>query len=54
MRLYSLAFGLLVAAIVTLALAVAGFLESTGLLFVSAGLSALAIAAAAASILMRR
>ncbi|HEX6400819.1 MAG TPA: hypothetical protein VF108_10190 [Actinomycetota bacterium] len=54
MKLYSLAFGLLVASIAALGLAVAGFLESTGLLFVSAGLSALAIAAAAASVLMRR
>lgn len=54
MKLYSLAFGLLVAAVVALGVAVVGFLESTGLLLVSAALSGLAIAAAAASVMVRR
>lgn len=52
--LYALAFGLLVVAIVVLGIALVGFLESTGLLLLSAGLSALAIAAAVGSLLMRR
>jgi hypothetical protein len=52
--LYALAFGLLVAAIVALGVAVAGFLESTGLLFLSAALSGLAIVAAAGSFVVRR
>jgi hypothetical protein len=52
--LYALAFGLLVAAIVALGVAVAGFLESTGLLFLSAALSGLAIVAAVGSIVVRR
>lgn len=54
MKLYSLAFGLLIGAVVTLGVAVAGFLESRALLLVSAVLSGLAIAAAAASIAVRR
>jgi hypothetical protein len=53
-RLYAVAFGLLVAAGVALGMAVAGFLESTGLLLLSAGLSGLAIGAAAASVVIRR
>jgi hypothetical protein len=53
-KLYSLAFGLLVAATVVLGVAVAGLLQSTWMLFLSAGLSGLAIAAAAASIVVRR
>jgi hypothetical protein len=53
-RLYAAAFALLVAAGVALGVAVAGFLESTGLLVVSAVLSGLAIAAAAASLVVRR
>jgi hypothetical protein len=52
--LYALAFGLLVAAIVALGVAVAGFLESTGLLLLSAVLSGLAIVAAVGSVLVRR
>jgi hypothetical protein len=53
-KLYALAFGLLVSAIVALGLAIAGLLQSSWLLFLSAGLSALAIAAAAASLVLRR
>jgi hypothetical protein len=53
-RLYALSFALLLAATITLVLAIAGLLQSTWLLFVSTGLSALAIAAAAASVVLRR
>ena len=52
--LYAIAFGLLVAAIVALGVAVVGFLASTGLLFLSAALSGLAIVAAVGSVLVRR
>jgi len=52
--LYAIAFGFLVAAIVTLGAAVVGFLESTGLLLASALLSGIAIAAALGSIVVRR
>jgi hypothetical protein len=52
--LYALAFGLLVAAIVALGVAVAGFLESTGLLYLSTALSGLAIVSAVGSVLIRR
>jgi hypothetical protein len=52
--LYALSFGLLVGAIGTLGVAVVGFLESTGFLFLSAALSGLAIAAALGSVLIRR
>jgi hypothetical protein len=52
--LYAVAFCLLVGAIVSLGVAVAGFLESTGFLFLSAALSGLAIAAALGSVLVRR
>jgi hypothetical protein len=52
--LYGVAFFLLVGAIVALGVAVAGFLESTGFLFLSAALSGLAIAAALGSVLVRR
>jgi hypothetical protein len=53
-RFYAIAFGLLMAAGVALGVAVAGFLESTGLLLLSAVLSGLAIAAAAVSVVVRR
>ena len=52
--LYAIAFGLLVTAVVALGVAVVGFLESTGLLFLSAALSGLAIVAAVGSVLVRR
>ena len=52
--LYALAFCLLVGAIVALGVAVAGFLESTGFLLLSAALSGLAIAAALGSVVGRR
>lgn len=52
--LYAVAFFLLVGAIVALGVAVAGFLESTGFLFLSAALSGLAIAASLGSVLVRR
>ena len=52
--LYAVAFCLLVGAIVALGVAVGGFLESTGFLFLSAALSGLAIAAAVGSILVKR
>ncbi len=54
MKLYVVAFALLIAATVALALALAGLLQSTWLLFVSTGFSALAIAAAAGSVVFRR
>ena len=53
-RLYAVAFGLFVAAVVILGVAAAGFLESTGLLFLSAVLSGLAIVAAVGSVLVHR
>jgi hypothetical protein len=53
-RWYALAFGLLVAATIALSLAIAGLLQSSWLLYVSTALSALAIAAAAASLVLRR
>jgi hypothetical protein len=53
-RLYAVAFGSFVAAVVILGVAVAGFLESTGLLFLSAVLSGLAIVAAVGSVLVHR
>jgi hypothetical protein len=52
--LYALAFALLVGAIVALSVAAVGFLESRGLLFLSAGLSGLAIVAAIGSVVVRR
>jgi hypothetical protein len=52
--LYAIAFCCLVGAVVTLGVAVVGFLESTGSLFLSAALSGLAIAAALGSVLVRR
>lgn len=51
---YAVAFVLWVGAIVTLGVSAAGFLESTGLLVVSAVLSALAIAAAASALVLTR
>jgi hypothetical protein len=51
---YAVAFSLLVAAVIALAVSVAGFLESTGLLLVSAVLSGLAIVSAVAGLLMPR
>jgi hypothetical protein len=53
-KLYSAGFALLVGATVALVLAVAGLLQSTWLLWLSVLLSALAIAAAAASVVVRR
>jgi hypothetical protein len=52
--LYAVAFGLLVAAVITLAVSVAGFLESTGLLIASAALSGLAIVSAVAGLVLPR
>ena len=52
--LYAVAFCLLVGAVVALGVAVAGFLESTGFLLLSAALSGFAIAAALGSVLIRR
>jgi hypothetical protein len=52
--LYAVAFCFLVGAIVALGVAVAGFLESTGFLLLSAALSGIAIAAALGSVLVRR
>ena len=52
--LYALACALLAAAMVALILSVAGFLESTGLLLVSAALSGLAIAAAVTGLILPR
>ena len=52
--LYAVAFCLLVGAVVALGVAVAGFLESTGFLLLSAALSGLATAAALGSVVVRR
>jgi hypothetical protein len=51
--LYALAFALLVGAIVSLGTAAVGFLESTGLLWLSSLLSAMAVGAAIASVVRR-
>ena len=51
--LYALAFALLVSSIVALGTAAVGFLESTGLLWLSSLLSALALGAAIASVVRR-
>lgn len=47
---YAVAFALWVAAIVALAVAAVGFLESTGLLYLSAACSGLAIVASAGAV----
>jgi hypothetical protein len=52
--LYAIAFTLLVAAVVPLVMAAIGFLESTGLLLLSAALSGLALIVAIAGILVPR
>ena len=54
MIVYAVAFALWVGAIVALGVSAAGFLESTGLLIVSAVLSALAILAAAGAVILTR
>ncbi len=51
---YALACALLAAAVVTLVVSVVGFLESTGLLVLSAVLSGLAIVAAVTGLLLPR
>jgi len=51
---YLVALALWVAAIVTLGVSAAGFLESTGLLIASAVLSGLAIVVAASSLVLAR
>jgi hypothetical protein len=51
---YGAALALWVGAIVALAVSVAGFLESTGLLVASAALSALSITAAAGALVLAR
>ena len=51
---YAVAFGLWVAAIVALAVAGVGFLESTGLLYLSALCSGLAIVASIGAVLVTR
>jgi membrane protein DedA with SNARE-associated domain len=51
---YAVAFVLWVGAIVTLGVSAAGFLESTGLLLVSAVLSGLAIVAAASALVLAK
>jgi hypothetical protein len=51
---YVVALALWVAAIVTLGVSAAGFLESTGLLIASAVLSGLAIAAAAGALVVAK
>jgi hypothetical protein len=51
---YAVAFALWVGAIVALGVSAAGFLESTGLLVVSAVLSGLAIVAAASALILAR
>ena len=51
---YAVALVLWVGAIVTLGVSAAGFLESTGLLVVSAVLSGLAIVAAASALVLTR
>jgi hypothetical protein len=52
--LYALACALLAAAVIALILSVAGFLESTGLLLVSAALSGLAIVVAVTGLILPR
>jgi hypothetical protein len=52
--LYALAWVLLIAALIALVMSVAGFLESTGLLIVSAVLSSLAIVSALAGLFVPR
>jgi hypothetical protein len=51
---YAVAFALWIGAIVALGVSAAGFLESTGLLVVSAVLSGLAIVAAVSAVVARR
>jgi hypothetical protein len=51
---YAMAFVLWVGAIVALGVSAAGFLESTGLLVVSAVLSGLAIVASASALVLAR
>jgi hypothetical protein len=51
---YAVAFVLWVGAIVSLTVSAVGFLESTGLLVVSAVLSALAILVAASAVILTR
>lgn len=52
MSLYLVAFGLLVASGVALAVSVRGFLESAGLLWVSVGLSVAALVIAVVSVVL--
>jgi hypothetical protein len=52
--LYAVAFGLVVAAGATLVASARGFLESTELLWVSSGLSTVAIVLAVAGVLLPR
>ena len=54
MIVYLVAIALWVAAIVTLGVSAAGFLESTGLLIVSAVLSGLAVMAAVGALVVAR
>ena len=54
MIVYLVALALWVAAIVTLGVSAAGFLESTGLLITSAVLSGLAVLAAAGALVVAR
>ena len=51
---YAVAFALWIGAIVALGVSAAGFLESTGLLMVSAVLSGLAIVAAVSAVVLAR
>lgn len=51
---YAVAFALWIGAIVALGVSAAGFLESTGLLVVSAVLSGLAIVAAVSAVFLAR
>jgi hypothetical protein len=51
---YAVAFALWIGAIVALGVSAAGFLESTGLLVVSAVLSSLAIVAAVSAVVLAR
>lgn len=51
---YTVAFALWIGAIVALGVSAAGFLESTGLLVVSAVLSGLAIVAAVSAVVLAR
>ena len=51
---YAVAFALWIGAIVALGVSAAGFLESTGLLMISAVLSGLAIVAAVGAVVMAR